>query len=48
MTAHAIEKFPRREPAHALARVELRKMADTRAGFWLLLDHRSCSLRRSS
>jgi ABC-2 type transport system permease protein len=36
MTAHAIEKFPRAS-LPTLARVELRKMADTRAGFWLLL-----------
>lgn len=36
MTAHAIETFPR-AGLPRLARVELRKMADTRAGFWLLL-----------
>jgi ABC-2 type transport system permease protein len=36
MTAHAIDTFPR-AGLPTLARVELRKMADTRAGFWLLL-----------
>jgi ABC-2 type transport system permease protein len=35
MTAHA-ETFPR-AGLPRLARIELRKMADTRAGFWLLL-----------
>ena len=37
MTAHAVtETFPR-PGLPAASRVELRKMADTRAGFWLLL-----------
>jgi ABC-2 type transport system permease protein len=36
MTAHAIETFPR-AGLPRLARVEFRKMTDTRAGFWLLV-----------
>jgi hypothetical protein len=36
MTATALPAAPARPPLWRLAAVELRKMADTRAGFWLL------------